>query len=139
MSWDSKTPRYRKGAFHLDDFFLGKAVFSKNVIETREVAVPMPEGTYDAVVALSDDTWKRPRWPFPRVIRRADIKVEKGIPHPGKGENSWDCGDDDTYGMCAPARTIPEAVGHLVGSCLKDRVRYGGYSKWTWPKEKVTR
>jgi hypothetical protein len=66
---------------------------------------------------------------------RVDLKIDKGIPHAGKGENSWDCGDDATYGMCCAVKNIAEGVGVLVGSVLHDRVKYGGYGDWLWCRQ----
>ncbi len=132
--WDSKTPRWRDGCFHIDNFFLGRRKYERKVVEEKEVEVPMPEGSYRATVKLCEDTWKRPRW-GKKVIKRVDIEIPDGIPHPGKGENSWDCGDDATFGICCPAVSIADGVGKLVGSVLRDRVRYGSYSCWNWKKE----
>lgn len=95
----------------------------------------MPEHPYPATVRLFESTWKRPRWPFARRMVRAEIEVEGGIPHPGKGENSWDCDDDATYSLTCQARTAEDAVAKLVGSVLRDRRNYGGRS-WR-PREAV--
>jgi hypothetical protein len=56
---------------------------------------------------------------------QADVKIPGGIPHQGKGENAWDCGDDATFGLGCSARTVPEAIGEVVAVCLKDRRSYG--------------
>lgn len=129
-------PRWRDGSFNIPRFFLGREKYSKVEIETRNVLVPMPEGPYEATATLFEATWQRARW-FPKRLKRCQIDVPKGIPHEGKGENSWDCGADATYGMTCAARSIPEAVGALVGSVLHDRVRHGGWSDWAWHKETV--
>ena len=39
-------------------------------------------------------------------------------------------GQDATYSICTPAKTIAEDVGNIVGSSLNDRVRYGGWDDW---------
>jgi hypothetical protein len=114
----------------------GKAKVTKRVIEERDILIPMSEKVYSAKAILADWTWKYPRW-FRKVIRRCEIKIPEGIPHAGKGENSWDCGDDATFGITTgQCKSIPEAVGVLVGSCLKDRVRYGGWKDYNWKREK---
>lgn len=127
-------PKWRRGSFHFDDFFLGRSNCTRELMEHRAVAIPMPEKAYWGSVRLVRYTWKRPRW-FAKSMIRAEIDVPEGIPHEGKGENSWDCGVDATYGMTTgPVRSIAEAVGMLVGSCLRDRVKYGGYKDWNWQK-----
>jgi hypothetical protein len=135
MEWSSRTPKWRNGHFDPADFLLGRHKYSSEELSTENVEVPMPEKTYAGTVTLTRDTWKRPRWPFSRSIYRANIEVEGGVPHPGKGENSWDCGEDATYGMTCPARTAEQAVGKLVESVLSSRRRYGG-RKWR-PQEPV--
>jgi hypothetical protein len=115
------------------DFLLGDRVHSEEVlIRQPKLKIPMPEGTYDASAKLTRGTWKRPRWPFPLVVMRVSIDIPDGIPIPGKGENSWDCGPDATYGTTGPASSIEEAVGDLVARTLETRKRRGGsadYSK----------
>jgi hypothetical protein len=126
MEWSSKTPRWRHGHWDPIDSLLGRDAYSSVDIRTEDVVVPMPEHGYAAKVRLFESTWRRPRWPLARRLLRAEIAVEGGIPHPGKGENSWDCGDDATYSLTCQARTAEEAVGHLVASVLRSRTRYGG-------------
>lgn len=134
---DRKLSRLRHGNFAFVDFLLGRPVYSEKVLEKREVVVPMPEKSYSATAELLEATWTRPRW-FARTIKRCKIDVPEGIPHAGKGENSWDCGDDATFGLTTAARSITDGVGILVGHCLSDRVRYGGWSDYSWPRKAKT-
>ncbi|MBA7632417.1 hypothetical protein ES703_39963 [subsurface metagenome] len=138
MGWSSKTPYWRRGSFDFADFLLGRSKYARKVIEERDVEIPMPEKTYSAHVELCEDTWKRPRW-FSKTIKRIDAKIPKGIPHQGKGENSWDCGEDGCFGMCCPARSIAIGVGKIVGSVLHDRIRYGGWGDWNYQKRNKNR
>ena len=132
--WSRKVPRWREGSFHFNDFLLGKSVCTRRDVEARDIVVPMPERAYPASAKLVEYTWKRPRW-FARRMLRVEIQVPEGIPHEGKGENSWDCGIDGTYGITTgECRTIAQGVGVLVGSCLESRVKYGGWSDWEWTK-----
>lgn len=134
MSWSSTTPKYRYGNFNFVDFALGRSKCDHRTLEERDVLVPMPEGAYPARAKLEEWTWRRPRW-FAKTIKRCSIDIPNGIPFPGKGENSWDCGDDATYGITTgECRTIAEGVGKLVGSVLNSRVRYGGWGSWSWHK-----
>jgi hypothetical protein len=111
--------------FLLDALF-GHHKHSRRVLETVETMVPMPERAYPCTVKLELAEWKRPRWPFARRLRTADVDIPQGVPHPGKGENSWDCGEDATYGLSCPASTVEEAVAAVVETVLKSRRRYGG-------------
>jgi len=133
MSWSSSTPKWRHGSFNVPDFFLGRSKCTHETIEAQDIVVPMPEKAYPAKAELQRWTWKRPRW-FAKTIMRAQIEIPGGIPLPGKGENSWDCGDDATFSITCQAKSIPEGVGVLVGSVLRDRVRYGGWGDWMWSR-----
>ena len=94
-----------------------------------------PEGTYQAHAVLEELVWSRPRW-FKERMTRVDFEIPNGIPHAGKGENSWDCGDDATFGMSTgECKSIPEGIGKLVGSCLQTRIRYGGWGDYEWKRE----
>ena len=57
------------------------------------------------------------------------MRSEQGLPIPGKGENSWDCGDDAYYSIGTPAATAMEAVEYAADRVLETRRRYGG-SSW---------
>jgi DNA (cytosine-5)-methyltransferase 1 len=87
--------------------------------------VPMPEGKYPAVAKVERCTWKRPRW-FGRTEIRAWLDIPKGIPHAGKGENSWDCGDDGLFGI--GGASIDDAIENARRSVLRSRERYGNAS-----------
>ncbi len=135
LSWSSTTPKWRQGNFNPADFVLGRRSCTNSLIEARDVLVPMPERAYSAKAELREWVWRRPRWPFAMRVKRVSIELPEGIPFPGKGENSWDCGDDATFGITTgPCSSIAEGVGVLVGSVLKDRVRHGGWDSWTWKR-----
>lgn len=132
--WSREVSRFRDGNFKPLDLLLGKVDYSKRTLKTVETFVPMPEGAYPATVELFESTWKRPRWFASRLVR-ADVKVEKGIPFPGKGENSYDCGIDGLHGLTTKADTIEEAIAATVESALRSRRRYGGSVDWQPAKE----
>ena len=133
MSWSRETPRWRHGSWHPLDTLLGRVKHREiRTIEDKTLDVPMPEGNYPAHIMIKDEGWKRPRW-FETVIRRAHIDMLVPIPFSGKGENSWDCGVDGTYGLCTTAKDIPEAVGKLIADALKTRTKRDGYGNWKWP------
>lgn len=134
-SWHSKCPKWRHGSWH--PLGHGRRM-SEELIKTEEVEVPMPERTYRATATLSKCTSGYERLPrlFDREWFGVEIKMHAGeqIPHPGKGENSWDCGEDATYSMSTAARSIEEGIGQLVGSVLRSRRRHGGRSWRPAPK-----
>lgn len=125
-SWSSKTPRWRHGCWHPADTFLGRWAYSDRVERTQRVVIPLPEGNIEGTVEMHLSTWKRPRWPWPRTMLRATIKPDRAAIVPGKGENSWDCGDDAIYELTCPAKTPALAVAAYVEAVLRDREKYGG-------------
>lgn len=127
FEWSNKTPKWKNGSFNLSDFALGRRDYEEGEAEVHSVKIPMPEGAYDATVKLHTDTWRRARW-FPVSIHRATIDVPVGIPFPGKGENSYDCGEDATYGFTGPVESLEDAIGKQVSSVLRNRRRYGGWN-----------
>lgn len=127
--WLSETPWYQQGCFRPIDFLFGPTKYEKLVLDKGKMVIPMPEKSYEAEYELSLCTWKRKRWPwYPLSIAEkcGEVKIENGIPVPGKGENSWDCGQDATYGISCKARNKSELIGKLVESVIHDRIRYGG-------------
>lgn len=119
---------------NLADFFFGRSKCTTEILEERDIVVPMPEKSYPAKAKMMLYTWSRPRW-FDKKLKRVEIDVPGGIPHEGKGENSYDCGQDATFGMTTgECHSIAEGVGKLVGTVLHDRVRYGGWGDWNWQK-----
>jgi len=132
--WSSKTPKWKDGCFHLDDFFLGKTTYTtKNILE-RVVSIPMPEKAYRAVATLFESVWKRPRW-FAEKLTRVEFEMQEPVPIPGKGENSYDCDDDAVFSMTLPAETIEEGIGKFVGDVLSTRMRRIGKHFWDRTKK----
>jgi hypothetical protein len=133
--WSSDVPRWRDGHFDVVEFLLGPARYEQTVIDERDILVPMPERSYPAAAKLLQCTWKRPRW-FARSMKRVQIDVPDGIPFPGKGESSWNCGDDATYSISTgKCNSIPEGVGIMVGTCLASRVKNGGWDDYVWTRQ----
>lgn len=130
--WDRSVPKWRQGCFHFDEFLLGKTKHSERELSFHDVLIPMPEGGYPATVRLLEGTWKRSRW-FPHRVLLADVKMKKHIPFPGKGENSWDCGEDGLYGLHTQARNVEDAIAATVKSALRSRRRYGSGVMMKYP------
>lgn len=128
--WSSRTPKWRNGAWHPFGHVQSR-VGDAEVLEQREVEVPMPEKTYRAKATRSRVVTRGTEWwPFSRPVR-STVTLEFSppfdpVPIPGKGENSWDCGQDATYSQSGAAETIEKAIGDFVGSTLRWRKRHGG-------------
>jgi hypothetical protein len=131
MESRSNDPWWWEMRVNIPDLFLGRQKHSEETLETREIIVPMPEGSYTGRCTMKLETWKRSRWFAKRLVRaHIDMNAGQGIPFPGKGENSWDCGEDATWGMCTGAKDTVEAVAHLFESVMRDRTRYGNGFLW---------
>lgn len=131
-SWKNTDSKLRRNSFGFEDFFdlfLGEIIIKRLTIDEGKMYVPMPEKTYEAKYVLFERTDYRKRWPrfpFRRVYYKGEVDVDGGIPTPGKGENSWDCGSDATYSLSCLARTKWGLMGKMVESVMRDRFRYGG-------------
>jgi hypothetical protein len=132
-AWHHTTPRWRSGSWDVVSAVLGEPKYSDEVLGVHEVAVPMHEGFYMWRVTLKKTTGGRKRWPWSAPIYRFEAECLDGqqIGHPGKGESAHDCGDDATYALSAPGRTLDEAVTKIVGAVLRSRLRYGGKLTFT--------
>jgi hypothetical protein len=126
-SWSRDYPWcrwWRQGSLHFARL-LGKQRYTNVVLrEHIPVDIPMPEGVYHGTAKVEQATWKRPLW-FRKTRVSTWIEVPKGIPFQGKGENSWDCGDDGLFGCGVSGNDVDEAIGHYVASVLHSRRRYG--------------
>lgn len=126
-SWSRDYPWckwWRQGSFHFAAL-LGRQQYSCEVIKADiPVTIPMPEGVYRGTAKIERATWKRPLW-FAHTRISTTIDVPKGIPFQGKGENSWDCGDDGLFGWGADGKSVEKAIGHGVEIVLTNRRRYG--------------
>ena len=108
------------------EWITGKNRYTREVLEAG-IPVTVEVGqwtgdTYHGTAERAHSTWKN-RF---RTIERDDytISMTEGIPFPGKGENSWDCGDDAYYGF--GGSTIDKAVANIVTATIQDRTRHGG-------------
>lgn len=140
--WSCDDPWWWSFTFSLNplDIF-GRRRYSSEVIQEQEVEVPMPEGSYMATVKICADSWTRPGfpwWPLTKMILRAHVDDMEPIPHPGKGTMSYNCGPDALHGICCPARNPEEAIGKIVSSVLRDRMRYGGSHRYELPSRHDT-
>jgi len=120
-------PKWRDLYLELRPLLFGRATYHREVIEEREVLVPMPERAYPATAVLTACTWTHQRFGWPRRrLLRVEIEIPGGVPVPGKGTEAWNCGDDATFGLTTPADSISEGIARLVQTTLERRERYGG-------------
>lgn len=117
------------------DLILGKRDYTKAEGDSVTRTIYFPEGAYVLKVTKDLSIWKRPRWPWPlksgsyhwEVVSGADGRAD--IPIPGKGENSWDCGEDGCSAGRLQAQSFEEAAGLVFASIMRDRIRRAG-EKW---------
>lgn len=121
---------------NIPDLLFGRSKYSSRPIREERVVVPMPEGGYPALVKINLDTWRRPRWPFHRRMIRSELIPDKPIPFPGKGENSWDQGEDALHSLYGPYETSLKAAMAASESVMRDRLRYG--AGWNYRPEVET-
>lgn len=126
-------PWYRHFYVCPKDIILGSAKCTTEIIDQGKCEVPMIEGVYPATWKFEKRTWKRTRWPFPLTRLSTDISIDHpgGIPFPGKGESSWDCGDT---GLCATGvngHDVAKAVKHVQDAVNEYRQKRGMPSKDT--------
>lgn len=94
--------------------------------EPVPVTIRMPEGDYPATVTVVQETWKRPRAWWSMKLVATDTQVPNPPQFAGKGENSWDCGDDGYYASHSrSAKTVEDAVEQYRLSVLDERKRHG--------------
>ncbi len=105
------------------DWVLGRAHCDVTKGEPFAVYIPMPEGSYKATATPETYIWRRRFYVPTRRRDSVSLNIEGGIPHAGKGENGWDCGDDGLWGISG--ETTEKAIANAVESVLKSRRRYG--------------
>lgn len=118
----------RNWSFNPGRFIFGRWIHSEVPIETVEASIAFPERTYALTIKRYRSEWRRSRfpfWPFKRELIRATIEPDIPVPVPGKGENSWDCGDDAISSSTAPVETVGEAIGSFYESIRRPREKYG--------------
>lgn len=133
MSWTRGQPWWWHQSFEWRALFFGRDHVETIEVDSGVCVVPMPEANYPA-------EWQRTRYEHHNTKRLGRLRdsvlgirthelvtVEPGkpVPVPGKGENSWDCGDDAIHALSAPG-SVEEVIGHLVADALRTRKRYGG-------------
>lgn len=131
----------RTHCFDFLDLLFGRMRHKHEILgEWQPVLVPMIEGAYPGRVRFERRTWWRPRlprWVWQKVSNYTEFESDRGIPFPGKGENSWDCGMDGLHGTGSEDHDIPKCISKVVASVLHSRERYGGRREWIPPREEA--
>lgn len=116
--------------------------------DPQPLAIALPEAVVPAEAKLCESRWAIRVGPYkltrtskpwldfmlPRrfdtISREVEVTVPTGLPFQGKGENSWDCGDDAIYGYGVSVgqeerRPFDKAAEHGRQRCMEYRRRYG--------------
>lgn len=134
--WRSVDPKWWHFTIDIPRIIFGKYKYAEVVVETGKVTINMPEGGYEASYEVKERSWKRERWIFTKRRKDVSFELPVGIPHYGKGENSWDCGMDGTYGIGTDWNgNMGEAIKKITMRCLETRQKRGSlndpaYAKW---------
>lgn len=135
MEWRATDPQWRRGCWRPIDTLLGRVTSERVDEPPLAVEIPLPEGARPATITWSTFTHRRPRWPFVRRWRSANVEPAQPVGIPGKGENAWDCDDDALYSLSTSARDNEQAIARFVESVLRSRQRYGGSHRFTPSEE----
>ncbi len=140
----SRDPWYKSFYFRIDDFFLGRReVLEHSIMNGEDLFFTLggKEFKINSVEFKKRRNFRRhiPYSLFHSSWISVDIKCENPPMRSGKGENSWDCGDDGCYGLSGgwdksepswmkPNEHLKLAVDYYVGHVMKDAKRYGSGS-----------
>ncbi len=132
MGWSSDSAKVApwKGLgwstnYRLADIF-GREKVSEVELHRETTSIEMPEGDYPCEVVLSSRESRRALLPWTSRMTRAYVEMRKAIPLPGKGENSYDCGEDAVSSMSCMTDSVIDAKLKLKESVMRDRLRRGG-------------
>lgn len=121
--WVKARPWHRNTVcLHVVRWIVGREQHGSTKGEPFERLIPMPEGCYLAIFTPTTRTWKNRFRTLTKV--GYDIQIPDGIPFEGKGENSWDCGEDALYGTGC-GESVEEGIARVVQTVLEHRRRYG--------------
>ena len=127
--WRSKDPWWVRGVrLDVKDLLFGSNKYANEEIRWPErITIELDGRAYCGTASFERRRWKRPRWPWAMVRESVwiDMDPRDGLPHAGKGENSWDCGDDALCGWGHEGLSVEEAIGHGITEVLKRRKGYG--------------
>lgn len=90
----------------------------ERIVEGRTVNVRDRKKTYALHVLILESTSRSGK-----KRRHAQVEAPAGVPIPGRGENSWDCGDDNVWGASFAAKTVNEAARKFMADIRETRIR----------------
>ena len=112
-----------------------------------DVELALPEGVYVGKVTFSRSRMKRKHWRTRRDDIIGEWEGEQWLPFPGKGESSYDCGDDGFKEHSTTIRAyvheesaevdvedVNKVVASTISAVLRQRGRYGGLN---WKPEGI--
>ncbi len=126
----------------VQDWLIGARQYelSEPLHSAADTYVHMPEGDYPCSITTKKVRWNRRWWNGPWMYRTA-VEVPGGVPHPGKGESAWDCGDDATYSVSyavdpSPPVPLTSYADRFRADVMETRARYAA-EPWSpqagWP------
>ena len=119
--WVRDIKRNQQVTLFRTDWILGRAKYQCEILEENipvtVVVGQWPGDEYRGTASKERSTWRR-RFST-KVVEGYRIDMEQGIPFPGKGENSWDCGDDAYFGF--GGATIEGAIDRIVADTTRRR------------------
>ena len=131
--WSRDDPEWWHFYIDIRKLLIGDHKNQEQVHRCYDVTVALPEGDY--LVHAKDVTLTRswPRWPFKKRFHRVLYEVADGgdIPFPGKGENSWDMGDDGLSGGSLLYTDGLDLADHIRDMILDYRRKRGGPLDWS--------
>lgn len=122
--WLRQIRRNQQVILFKGDWVLGRAKHTLEVLEA-DIPVTVEVGQWDGdqyhgTAKHTRRTWKRR---FSTLVSDGyEIDMAEGIPFPGKGENSWDCGDDAYFGFGGDS--IESAVARVVAEVKQRRGKH---------------
>jgi hypothetical protein len=127
MQSRSTDPKWWHISIDLKDKIFGKETYKSFLLDTGECFIRLPEKEYVAKYTKKLICYKRSRW-FEEKKVFLNVEVPKGIPIPGKGTTSYNCGDDAIFGF-SRIMYLDDTVNSLCEeeaiSILKTRQKYG--------------
>lgn len=88
----------------------------ERLVEARTVTARSRKKKHVLHVVIFERTSRRGK-----KYRRAHIAAPGSVPIPGKGENSWDCGEDKVFGLHCAAKSVAEAVREFMRDIRETR------------------
>lgn len=136
-SWEQGQRSY---SFDIKDNLMGRMERKEIVLKKTTLNIPFPEGNYPVEMTLKQATYSRPRKPWVEEKYEVTVNADKagGIPVPGKGESSYDCGDTAVMEASYNCYGFSDAIREFQATVRRKRERYGsGNDMYVGKEEEV--